>query len=34
MFSKLSLLVAAASGATWNYEKNGADWADVVIDDN
>lgn len=37
MFSKLALFVSAASAAgdaTWDYHKNGADWADVVIENN
>ena len=29
MFSKLSLLVASSSAASWNYATNGADWGDV-----
>ena len=36
MFSKLALLgtIAMVDGASWNYEKNGADWPELTIEDN
>ena len=34
MLSKTSLLAAYAAANEWNYQNNGSDWPDLVIENN